>query len=99
VADVLIQHNAIHPYDAVMFEYKEPSLAFYQGGTIREYDLSLAQLAQNESEPWWVVTKRSIWEREAPKVRAAFDVIGTPMTGLDYSDNLTPVDIVVLRKR
>ncbi len=36
VAEVLRQQGATHPGDVRMVDYKEPSLAFYQGGTIRE---------------------------------------------------------------
>jgi 4-amino-4-deoxy-L-arabinose transferase-like glycosyltransferase len=99
VADVLKQHNAIHPHEAVMFEYKEPSLAFYQGGTIREYDMSLGQLAQPDSAPRWVVTKKTIWDQATPDVRAAFEVIGPPIRGLDYSDALNTVEVMILRKK
>src|SRR5205085_10736788 len=34
-ADVLIEHGATHPGQAIMIDYKETSLPFYQGGTIR----------------------------------------------------------------
>jgi 4-amino-4-deoxy-L-arabinose transferase-like glycosyltransferase len=99
VADVLKKYDAVHPHEAVMFEYKEPSLAFYQGGTIREYDLSLGQLAQPGSAPRWVVTKKTIWDQATPDVRAAFDVIGPPIRGLDYSDALNTVEVMILRKK
>ena len=36
-ADVLRREGATGPGEAVMLDYKEPSLAFYQGGTIREH--------------------------------------------------------------
>ena len=36
VADVLKRESATHPGDVKMIDYKEPSLGFYQGGTIRE---------------------------------------------------------------
>ena len=91
LADILIQNDVVHPREAVMFEYKEPSLAFYQGGTIREYDMSVGQLALKDSEPQWVVTKKSIWDQATPAVRAVFDQIGLPLAGLDYSDNLQTV--------
>jgi len=36
VANVLRRAGATHEGDAIMVDYKEPSLGFYQGGTIRE---------------------------------------------------------------
>jgi 4-amino-4-deoxy-L-arabinose transferase-like glycosyltransferase len=99
VADVLKAHGAIHPHQVVMFEYKEPSLAFYQGGTIREYDFSLGQFASNKTEPSWIVTPRTIWDQATPQVKDAFEIIGQPIRGLDYSDALKTVEVMVLHRK
>jgi 4-amino-4-deoxy-L-arabinose transferase-like glycosyltransferase len=99
VADVLIAHGVTHPHQALMFEYKEPSLAFYQGGTIREYDSSLAQLAISPGEPRWVVIPKWVWDQATPATKNAFELIGPPLKGLDYSDALKTADVMVLRRR
>jgi len=99
VADVLKAHDVIHPHQVVMFEYKEPSLAFYQGGTIREYDFSLGQFASQSTEPSWIVTTKAIWGQATPQVKDAFEIIGQPIRGLDYSDALKTVEVMVLHRK
>ena len=96
VADVLIEHGVTRPGQAVMFEYKEPSLAFYQGGTIREYDESLAALAISTQEAQWAVIPKWVWDQATPATRSAFDVIGPPLKGLDYSDALKSAEVMVV---
>jgi 4-amino-4-deoxy-L-arabinose transferase-like glycosyltransferase len=62
-ATVLKERGAIHPGDAKMVDYKEPSLAFYQGGTIREVEKK-ADLIYKPLKEWprWVVMTREAWE-------------------------------------
>jgi 4-amino-4-deoxy-L-arabinose transferase-like glycosyltransferase len=51
-ADVLVQHSARQRDAAIMLDYKEPSLAFYQGGTIRESsNMALTPTMLNPT-PW-----------------------------------------------
>lgn len=99
VADVLIAHDVTHPHQALMFEYKEPSLAFYQGGTIREYNESLATLAISPNEPRWVVIPKWVWDQATPATRESFDQIGPTLQGLDYSNSLKTADVMVLRRK
>ena len=99
VADVLTSHGVTHRHEAVMFEYKEPSLAFYQGGTIREYNASLAQLASSPGEPPWAVIPKWVWDQAAPPVRSAFDVIAPSIVGCDYSDAGKRAEVMVIRRK
>jgi 4-amino-4-deoxy-L-arabinose transferase-like glycosyltransferase len=99
VADALIAHSVTHPHDAVMFEYKEPSLAFYQGGTIREYNASLATLAVSPDEPRWAVIPKWVWDQATPATRSAFEVVGPILKGLDYSDAMKSADVMVLKRK
>jgi 4-amino-4-deoxy-L-arabinose transferase-like glycosyltransferase len=99
VADVLVSHGVTHPHQAVMFEYKEPSLAFYQGGTIREYNQSLQQFALEGGEPSWIVVPRWVWDQASAQTRAAFDLAAPPIVGLDYSDGCKTVSVMVLHRK
>ena len=56
VAEELIQIGATLPGEEQMIGFKEPSLAFYQGGTIREQSND-TYLANTPSESWprWTV--------------------------------------------
>ena len=54
---------------AVMMDYKEPSLAFYQGGTIRENSaMRLSHELINAPATWWVITDE-VWAKSTPDVR------------------------------
>jgi 4-amino-4-deoxy-L-arabinose transferase-like glycosyltransferase len=68
VADVLKREGAVHPGDVIMIDYKEPSLGFYQGGTIREESDSKRFLASPLSDwPKWVVMTREVWRNTPPE--------------------------------
>lgn len=98
VADVLVAHGVTHPHEAVMFEYKEPSLAFYQGGTIREYNQSLQQFAFERGEPSWIVVPRWVWNQASAQTQKAFDLAAPPITGLDYSDGCKTINVMILHR-
>ena len=53
-----------------MVDYKEPSLAFYQGGTIREAEIR-ADLIQKPPSEWprWVVITREGWDSLPPQYK------------------------------
>ncbi|HWE01153.1 MAG TPA: glycosyltransferase family 39 protein [Tepidisphaeraceae bacterium] len=62
VADALKRQGATHPGDVRMIDYKEPSLGFYQGGSIREESDSKRFLANPLSQwPRWTVMTREVW--------------------------------------
>ena len=98
IAQVLRQNNVIHPDEVKMLDYKEPSLAFYQGGTIREAKHSLATIEHLDSAPPWMVVSRQIWDQTTPDIRARLAVVAQ-FRGLNYSDALHPVEVLVVRKR
>jgi 4-amino-4-deoxy-L-arabinose transferase-like glycosyltransferase len=99
VADVLIGNGATKAGDEIMIDYKEPSLAFYQGGTIREQtdDDYLVKTDPILLPPWVVVTDR-IWRSMPEEARARYTVVGT-VRGWWYANKGQVVDVLVLRKR
>lgn len=99
VADVLVSHGVTHPHQAVMFEYKEPSLAFYQGGTIREYNQSLQQFASQRGEPSWIVIPKWVWDQASAQTHTAFQLVAPAIAGLDYSDSGRTVAVMVLHRK
>ena len=60
VAAALCGEGATNPGSVIMIDYKEPSLAFYQGGTIRE-ESNNSYLAQTDPLLWprWIVITRA----------------------------------------
>jgi len=104
-AAVLAAHNANQPGKVLMLDYKEPSLAFYQGGTIRENSATVltARLLELNKSVNWFVTTRDVWNASAPKAgeddpRDLLNVIAT-FRGLDVADGMRNVEVMVLQRR
>jgi 4-amino-4-deoxy-L-arabinose transferase-like glycosyltransferase len=99
LANVLVREQARIPGDAIMIEYKEMSLAFYQGGTIRpQSDNKFLEKTPPEQWPRYIVAPREIY-RTAPRERQEQLYILTEVHGLNYADGGKIQDVLVLRKR
>jgi 4-amino-4-deoxy-L-arabinose transferase-like glycosyltransferase len=97
-ADILTRQGATGPGAAFMLDYKEPSLAFYQGGTIRENPaMSLSDALLDAAPPWLVITDH-VWQKSPEDVRDRVEVVGT-VRGLAYADRGRVVEVMVVRKR
>jgi hypothetical protein len=79
-----------------MIDYREPSLAFYQGGGAREIDA--AKLAAANSPQWAVITTDG-WSRLPLTVQANFETIGSPYPALIYNDGRQFKWLLVIHKR
>jgi hypothetical protein len=98
IADVL------HYYDgknAIMIDYKEDSLPWCEGGTIRpQRDNDFLLHNPPESWPKFIVLTGEVWRRTPFDIQRQFDILdGHPIRGLAYSDGGRVVDAFVLRKR
>jgi 4-amino-4-deoxy-L-arabinose transferase-like glycosyltransferase len=98
IADVLHDAHATNP---VMIDYKEDSLPWYEGGTIRaQRDNDF--LLHNPPEVWpqYLVLTGEVWRRTPFDLQQKFQVLGGhPIRGWAYSDNGRVVDVFVLRKK
>jgi 4-amino-4-deoxy-L-arabinose transferase-like glycosyltransferase len=99
IADLLRQHEATRPGDVIMIDYKEPSLAFYQGGTIRE-ESNDNYLVETNPERWphWIVLTRRVWDGLPPSVRGELEVVDSPIAGWWYPKGRR-VEVLVVGKR
>jgi 4-amino-4-deoxy-L-arabinose transferase-like glycosyltransferase len=97
-ADVLREQRATGPGQCVMVDYKEPSLAFYQGGTIREHLSEFVISGKTEQWTPWMVITRDVWNRSSPQVQAHLQVIAD-FRGLSVADSMRDIDLMVVRKR
>ncbi|HEX4793802.1 MAG TPA: glycosyltransferase family 39 protein [Humisphaera sp.] len=101
VAQVLQRVGATHEGDAVMIDYKEPSLGFYQGGTIREEKRSfLLPLHWNRWPRWMTVTREAL-DGAPPESRARLRIVAdpeNPSRGLAYSDGGRVVELIVVER-
>jgi 4-amino-4-deoxy-L-arabinose transferase-like glycosyltransferase len=97
-ADVLKQEGATKPGDAIMTDYKEPSLAFYQGGTIRER-LS-PTIVKGKYEDWtpWMVMTRDVWNRSSPEIKSRLQIIAD-FHGLSVADGMRDVEVMVVKRK
>jgi hypothetical protein len=87
------------PGDVQMIAYKEPSLAFYQGGTIREQSENDFLLTHPPDQwPRFLVIREDIWSRMPADVKAKWDDLGSSR-GLDLADKARTWTVHVLRKR
>ena len=103
IADCLKQHGATHPGDAVMIEYKEDSVPYYQGGTLRREadDRFLNKHPDPATWPSWMVIAEDAWQRAPAEARDQFTVVQT-FRGLNYVSRIAGsnlVTVLVVRKR
>ncbi len=107
VAQVLIDHGVTRPTlgpDGVarppcrMFGYMEPTLAWAQGGTIREPDGLWFAPAYDARLPPWIVMTRDVWDHATDGLRAEFDVVADEY-GLAYADRGRWVHVLVVHRR
>ena len=97
-ADVLHKAGATGEGQSEMLDYKEPSLAFYQGGTIRENSaVVLSHDILDRSPPWLVVTN-DVLKKTPDDVKARVEIVGS-VRGLAYADGGRVLDVIVVRKR
>ncbi len=82
----IMRDNGGYAAHGYMIDYKEPSLAFHQGGGLREQsdDNYLNDAPQSDWPPWVVLTRR-VWETTRDDVRVQWRVIGS-VRGLAYNE-------------
>ncbi|MDB5292897.1 MAG: arnT [Phycisphaerales bacterium] len=98
VADDLIKAGATHPGDAYMVDYKEPSLAFYQGGTLREHRREFLAPKHRQEWPHWLAVTAEAWNEAVPDIRSEYHEIAREK-GWAYSDNNRVVEILVVERK
>jgi hypothetical protein len=99
VGDYLQSVGATRVGDVYMIDYKEDSLPFYQGGSIRPQPKNayLATTPPGEWGTYYVVT-REIWEQTPADSRGRLDVLRT-FHGWAYAAKGRVVDVMVVRKK
>lgn len=97
VARALQDQGAIHPGDVKMIDYKEPSLGFYQGGTIREEGIDLVVARPVASWPRWLVLTQQSWDLIPPARRSVLTEVAR-FRGLNIADKGRIEDVMIVRK-
>jgi hypothetical protein len=86
-------------HDVAMIDYKEDSLPFYQGGTIRPQPKNTF-LASEPVEKWplYLVITREIWDATPESAKAHLEMLRT-FHGLAYAAKGRIVDVMVVKKK
>ncbi len=98
VAQILRAEGAVDPGDAVMIDYREDSLPFYQSGTIRRQANTYLLNTPRWEWPRWVVVTDRVWSLMPAEVRDEFDEVGR-VRGWWYAKGGRVVEVIVLRKK
>lgn len=99
VADVLIAEGATYPGAAIMIDYKETSLPFYQGGTIRpQRENNFLEITPPIEWPRWIVLTDKIWNQTPEAIKERLTVI-SKTHGLNYADGGRELDVLVVRTK
>jgi len=98
VAKILIDNDVVHPHEVEMRGYLEPSLAFCQGGTIREALYPMQPLGKIQPATPWMVITRELWDESTPEIRSEFEIISQGIEGVNYSDKLHRVEVLVVKR-
>jgi hypothetical protein len=83
---------------ARMLDYMEPSLAFYQGGTIREAGPIGFHMKFFDQMPEWLVITGDLWDKASPELKGHFQIIKTHR-GWAYADQNRVVEVMIVRKK
>lgn len=97
IADILLANGVTKPDQSIMLRYMEPSLAFYQGGTIRETEIGFSPKWTGRFKPWMVVTEE-VWNKAPPDIRDMFEIVGKAH-GLAYADRATWMTVMVIKRK
>jgi 4-amino-4-deoxy-L-arabinose transferase-like glycosyltransferase len=99
IAATLEAAGATQSRRILMIDYKEPSLAFEQGGTIRpERRNNYLQETPPSEWPDFLVLTAGIWAATDASIKEQWQEAGR-LRGINYASDPTPVEVVVLRKR
>src|SRR5258706_4888451 len=97
VASVLLEEGATHRGDVINLDYRQDSLAYYQGGTIREKET--AYFANTPRKQWatWVVLTPELWQKLPLDVRSQYQPFSISR-GLAYAKRGTIIEVLIVRR-
>jgi 4-amino-4-deoxy-L-arabinose transferase-like glycosyltransferase len=98
VADDLKSHQLTEFGQVQMLDYKEPSLVFYQGGTIRENPNTVLTAELAATTPRHLVISDTVWNATDPAVRASYEILSLHPC-LNYADGLRIQTVMLVRRR
>ncbi len=97
IASVLLENGATRRGDVINLDYREDSLAYYQGGTIREKENNYFTLTPRNEWAKWVVLTSDLWLKLPPDVRARYESFST-FRGIAYAKRGSVVEVMIIRR-
>jgi 4-amino-4-deoxy-L-arabinose transferase-like glycosyltransferase len=97
IASVLLENGATRPGDVINLDYREDSLAYYQGGTIRTKENTYFTDTSRDRWAQWIVLTSDLWQKLPPDVRSRYEPTAT-LRGLAYAKRGAIVDVMVIRR-
>jgi len=79
-----------------MIDFREPSLAFYQGGGAREIDAGALRKA---NPPEWAVITKDGWSHLSQAVQTNYQIVGQPHPVLIYNDGKQIKRVLIIHKK
>ncbi|MCY2954866.1 MAG: glycosyltransferase family 39 protein [Planctomycetota bacterium] len=98
VGSFLRAQRAVGQGQVVMIGYDEPSLAFYQGGTIRSKEKSYLRQVAPAEWPQWIVMTAKVFN-SLPQDRKERLERAASFSGVNYNTGGNVVDLWVMRKK
>ncbi|HEV8292835.1 MAG TPA: hypothetical protein VGP94_12965, partial [Tepidisphaeraceae bacterium] len=97
ISSVLLENGATSPGDVINLDYREDSLAYYQGGTIREKENNYFTTTPRDRWAKWVVLTSELWRKLPADVRSHYESFAT-FRGLAYAKRGSIVEVIILRR-
>jgi hypothetical protein len=101
IAECLKRQGATHVGDAVMIQYKEDSVPYYQGGTLRREPDENFLKKNPDPATWpprlrWLVIGENAWKNAPPQTKKQLDVVQT-FYGFNYVSRIAGTNFVTVR--
>jgi 4-amino-4-deoxy-L-arabinose transferase-like glycosyltransferase len=96
IGEELIALGAGGDTPVAMIDYREPSLAFYQGGGARESNIGVLS---SSAPPQWAVITEEAWKALPPEIQSRYAVANSPQLALIYNDGQRFVHLLILRRK
>jgi 4-amino-4-deoxy-L-arabinose transferase-like glycosyltransferase len=97
-AEELHRRGLVDAGEVVMLGYKEPSLAFYQGGTIREHSSMKLTPALRWRTPPHLVISDQVWTATATTERESYEILAE-YPCLNYAGGMKVQRVMIVRRK
>jgi 4-amino-4-deoxy-L-arabinose transferase-like glycosyltransferase len=98
VGKTLIAHGATGEGAAVMTDFNEPSVAFYQGGTIKDGASPYLKNVPIDQWPRWIVLTRRAYDHLPPAQQSQLKEVAQ-YRGLNYAGGGKVVEVMVVERQ